>query len=210
MGKISITRALSEVKTIGERIDRKIREAQFVTIAKDSETFIHGGMPKNKFEQEVGSSMASISAMFARLTAIKGAIAEANAKTTVVVAGKTYTVVQAIEAKKVMELKKKLLRGMRDSLESHTTRVTDVNIKVDVSLDRLVTEMVKATDKDRKSSTITEFCNEYRKQNAYSVYDPCNIRQVASNLADDITGFLGEIDFVLSESNSKTEIEIAD
>src|SRR5690554_4907003 len=96
--EMTITRGLSELKLINDRIQRKINDARFAVGNKNNNKKIDG-MTIEEFNKNAKSQYQSIQDLIERRKKIKSAIVDSNAKTVVTIAGKEMTVASAIERK---------------------------------------------------------------------------------------------------------------
>lgn len=208
--KISVTRALSEIKTIEARIRARIQESSFAAIAQGSRTATNAGVEISKFESSAASAERSIRDLFDRYTKLKAAIVQSNAVTRVTIAGAALTVAEAIHQKKVALLKRIYANKLRSDLALCEKSAQTENDKIEERLERLVSEILKATGKDpsKDRGAAIEYERSYRAENAYKIIDPLKLRDLIDKLEKEIDAFTGEVDFVLSESNSRTDIQI--
>ena len=96
--KMNIHQALVELKTLDKRIDSAIQEGEWVVANKHSNTKI-GGIDLKDFVDNVKSRHQKVTTLIARAEAIKRAVVNSNAVTKVIIAGKEYTVAEAIDMK---------------------------------------------------------------------------------------------------------------
>ena len=96
--KMSIHQALVELKTLDKRIESAIREGEWVVANKHSNGKI-GGVDLKDFVEDVKARHQKVTSLIARAEAIKRAVVNSNAVTNVTIAGKEYTVAEAIEMK---------------------------------------------------------------------------------------------------------------
>src|SRR5699024_1574089 len=97
------------LKMLDNRILKAIENANFAVANKHANTRIDGKTVAT-FVEDAGSAYQRICDLTARRKAIKHALSLSNAATKVSIAGKEYTVAEAIEMKRSgMELKKSLL-----------------------------------------------------------------------------------------------------
>ena len=206
MEKMSITRGLSELKTITKRIQGTITGTNFLAIARGDSDKTYDNQNKNQFTAEVKSSFDSISALIERWHKIKTAIIKSNSETVVDFNGEKISVSACIERKKSIDSKKTLRDVLKSQLVGIDKCVKDANKKVEESLERVLQAQSVGTDK--KSTSLDEFIALYRKMNCYDIFDPVGVKAKVKEIEEEISKFESEIDFILSESNAKTFIEI--
>lgn len=208
MIKMSIHRGLSELKMLDKRIERSIKESKFVGSKKKSaENVDNTTTSKDKFIENIKKEYQSIQSLIKRRTEIKRLIVLSNAKTMVVVGDKEYTVAEAIENKKIIENKKELLKQLKTQLNTNMAQVSKKNEEVESRLDEQI-QIMLGSDKQSKTAGLEGFINQYKEQNEWELVDGLEITAEINKLENEIEEFENNIDFVLSESNAITFIEV--
>ena len=139
--RMTVHKALSELKTMDDRIRNAIMNNTFVTIHKHSNTKING-IAIEKYCEEVKAAYQKATDLITRRDAIKRAVVLSNAVTKVVVAGKEYTVAEAIDAKNNGITHKKFLK---DTLISeYNTNASTANRKNGSELEQRADEYIKS------------------------------------------------------------------
>ena len=113
--KMTIHRALSELKIINSRIENQLNEFIPVGIRQLNKP-VDGKFQSNEFESDAQSKYQSITDLIERKQKIKRAIVKANGETKVTVAGIEMTIADAITQKSTIDLKKSLLLRMKTVL----------------------------------------------------------------------------------------------
>lgn len=206
--KMSITRALTELKTINARIEKQVDNTSFIAgvIGK-------GGIPGfasiKEYEDRAKSTYQSIQDLIKRRNAIKSAVVISNAQTAVTVSGKQMTVAEAIERKQAINLDKMLLNKLRSSWQYVVREVEKKNEQVQDRLDKQLEALI-GKDARLKSDEHEGFIKTFKEQNEAVVIDPLDIKAEIDKITKNIEEFETEVDFVLSESNTVTFIDIED
>jgi hypothetical protein len=205
---MSIHRGLSELKMLDKRIERSIKESKFVGSKKKSaENVDNTTTSKDKFIENIKKEYQSIQSLIKRRTEVKRLIVLSNAKTMVVVGDKEYTVAEAIENKKIIENKKELLKQLKTRLNTNMAQVSKKNEEVESRLDEQI-QIMLGSDKQSKTAGLEGFINQYKEQNEWELVDGLEITSEINKLENEIDEFENNIDFVLSESNAITFIEV--
>jgi hypothetical protein len=205
---MSIHRGLSELKMLDKRIERSIKESKFVGSKKKSaENVDNTTASKDKFIENIKKEYQSIQSLIKRRTEIKRLIVLSNAKTVVVAGDKEYTVAEAIENKKIIENKKELLKQLKAQLNTNMVQVSKKNEEVESRLDEQI-QIMLGSDKQSKTAGLEGFINQYKEQNEWELVDGLEISKEINKLENEIEEFENNIDFVLSESNAITFIEV--
>lgn len=207
--KMSIHRGLAEIKTLDKRIERSIQSVLVGSKKKSADNVANSTLSKDKFIETIKANYQSIQDLINRRTKIKRLIVLSNATTEVEIAGIKYTVAEAIENKKVIEDKKSLLQQITSQYNSHMANVNRMNEKVEQNLEVQIQAML-GSDKQSKTSGLEGFIQQYKEQNEWELVDGLSIETEIKRLQTEIEDFENNIDFVLSESNATTFIEIED
>lgn len=211
MTQISVTRALTEIKHLADRIARDTNKP-FVGVAKGQANYTTcqsaPSMKVEAFSDAVKANLNSVLDLIAYREKLKRAVIKSNAETIVVIAGESMTVAEAIEKKANIAFTERLIATLRHQL---------------VTANGVVEKANKALSDEINSAVISAYGNEKGKvdeaqyeavalprqtRNALSLIDPNNVDQVIETLSDKMSKFLEEVDFILSESNSITKIEV--
>jgi len=206
--KITVTRALAELKLLDSRIKKEIQGTIFVDAyrKRDKQTQICG-KTNPEFEADVKARSTSIRDLITRRANMKSAILRSNAENTVKIDGETYTVTEAIERKNSIEYEKILLNKMKSDFSTVREKAEQINL----DLERKVGEMLLnnlGTDKRANKDDYDNIAKPFMEQNQLNVLDPIKIEKKIEDLEKKIDSFLSEVDFVLSEANAKNKIEI--
>ena len=205
--KMTITRALAELKLLDSRIIKSINQATFCAYKKRSDKVVTKlNLTVEEFEKNVKSTTASIQALIERRDKIKDLVVLSNATTKVRICDKEYSVASAIERKNSIKYEKELLERMKRNLLDVKTQITMQDNKIEKTIDEM--NLVYVGKDNKNSNSMMELNKAYRENNEYCMVDPISIQNTISKMTLDIENFETEVDFVLSESNSTTYIEL--
>ncbi|MHA2023334.1 MAG: hypothetical protein ACTSWQ_06700 [Candidatus Thorarchaeota archaeon] len=203
---MSVSKALTELKMLDKRIERKIGQALFLDVRKLSEDTTISRLSVKDADERIKSDLQSVNAIIERRNSIKMAIVNSNAITIVAVGNKNYTVAAAIERKNSIEYDRLLVKQMMHNITTAKRKCDALNNEVEDKLTMLLGEQMRS-DKDKSKSTI-EFIEQYRKLNGYDLLDPLGIETIANKMVTDIEDFELNVDVALTESNAITRIVI--
>ena len=210
--KITIHKALAELKTMDARIDKAIREATYVLAVKSSAEKING-VTVADFKEKMKSGYQKVNDLMGRRDAMKRAVVLSNATTKIQIAGAEYTVAEAIEMKNHgVEFKKTLLSNM---IYAYNAAQNEFNRNSGEMLEKkaetYVLSVIQAQPKESKMSVDSDAMKalrqDYINNNSYSLLDPINIEKAIEKLDTEINEFVAEVDAALSCSNALTVIE---
>lgn len=204
MTQISITRALAEVKLLNTRIENGTR-VPFVGITVGGKTT--NGQELASTTSNLKANLQSVTDLIKRRQLVKSAIIQSNAITMVSINGQAMTVAEAIERKASIQYEQQLLNHLQAQLAQVRNTVERNNTAMQGRIDT----MLQAADgKDRKATEeeMEAISKPYKASNITAPLDPNGLEDVIKKMEEDINGFLFEVDFSLSESNSKTLVEV--
>lgn len=203
MTSISITRALTELKTLDKRIQKNIDSGAFVSYQGQ----FHSPSP---YVKEAKANYQSIMDLLERRKKLKSLIITSNAITKVTICGKEMTVAEAIETKSSIKHYKNLLARLKSQSADANRTVENINNKVRNDLEAKTSRNGSSTESKEKETQmdLVEFSKKYMEMHGVKLYDPLNISKKIESLEEYITNFENEIDYVLSEKNSVTFIDI--
>lgn len=202
--KISITRALAELKLLDNRICRAIEEIKFAVCVTKKTNF---NINKNDFTAQTTAAYQSINDLMNRREKIKTAIMNSNAVTRVKIGAKEMTVSEAIEMKHTIEYKEDVLEKVREQRLQVTKEYEAHKSKVKQTIDANITQIC-SRDVKPDASTIQDLTEMFFKNDPVEVFDPLGLDNLVTALTAEIEDFKLNVDFVLSESNSLTQIEV--
>lgn len=210
--KMTVHKALAELKTMDDRIAKAIRDTTYVLAVKHSAEKING-MTVQNFKEKMRSGYQKATDLIARRDAMKRAVVLSNATTKVKVGENEYTVAEAIEMKNHgMEFRNMLLRQMNSA---YVTAQNELNRNSGETLEKkaekYVLDVIAAQPKDSKMTVDSEAMKTLRKtyieNNTYDLVYPLDVTQIMETLDAEINEFNAEVDAALSVSNALTVIE---
>lgn len=206
--KMTIHKALCELKILDSRINNAISSARFCLANKHSNEKVNG-VTVEEYQETMKASYNKASNLIRRREAIKRAVVLSNAKTIVKIGGKEYTVAEAIEMNNHgIDLKLQLKNAMKKQYDSAMTAIISKNSVVDDK----ATEYVVGLFGQKESKTANEEYEKARKSyieaNTMELIDPVNILEKIEALEVEIADFTTEVDSALSVSNALTEITV--
>ena len=211
MSKITITRALNEIKLLEKKINGAIGSLRLTDIVSnkypDKTSNKNGYLPKEEFIKKAKADFQSVTDLIDRRNKMKSAINKSNALTEITVGNKTMTVAEAIETKSSIIFKQNLLKTVNGENFDIVAQKMKLDRQVQDSLDSLIATTF-GRDKKTESSQVEELTKTYLATNGFEILDPVNTAQVATDLKEEIDNFVSDVDIALTESNSRVEIEL--
>jgi len=210
--KMTVHKALAELKTMDDRINKAIRETTYVLAVKNSAEKING-MTVANFKEKMRSGYQKATDLIARRDAMKRAVVLSNATTKVKVGENEYTVAEAIEMKNHgMEFRSALLRQMNSAyVTAQNDLARNSGETLEKKAEKYVLDVIAAQPKDSKMTVDSEAMKTLRKtyieNNTYDLVDPLDVAKIMETLDAEINEFNTEVDAALSVSNALTVIE---
>lgn len=203
---ISIHRALTELKTLNERIAKAIHEADYIATDRKSAQKVKG-LTIEEYEKTIQSGFDKAFSLIERRIQIKDAIVQSNALTEVVIAGETMTVAKAIERKTSIENEEKLLASMIEARRMAINKLTKENDSLPKRLEEYLTAILGGKENAKKEE-VELHTKAFMERNEYVLIDPLKIDKRIEDLEESVSSFKAEVDAVLSESNALTKITV--
>ena len=205
--KMTVHKALAELKTLDDRINSEITGSVFVRANRHNNMKIFGKTIPD-FAADTESSYQSVKALINRRNAMKRAVVLSNAITKVEIGGVEYTVAEAIEMNNHgMENLVELRNCLREQYSSVKRMVESENGD---KLVKACENYIQATfgTKEKINNPDIEMAQKaYMANNTYDIVTGFDIEKVIKELTDRIDAFKAEVDSALSVSNALTVIE---
>lgn len=207
MSKISVARALIEIKTLEKRIEKAIENLQplGLMLGQKPEASIQS---REAFESSARSAFQQIQDLLKRRRAIKNAVVLSNATTVVDIAGEKMTVAEAIERKRSIALEKHFKSNMWLKHSEKVTELENHNQKIERQLFQLLQATYAKPESEVSAEDYDKIAVPFKANNEASLIDPLHLKSTLHELEREIDAFESEVDIALTESNARTEIEL--
>ena len=207
---MNIHQALVELKTLDKRIEAAIQEGEWVVANKHGNGKI-GGIDLKDYIENVKSRHQKVTSLIARTEAIKRAVVNSNAVTKVIIAGKEYTVAEAIDMKNhgVERLRALVHRLTSDYNLAKLTADRANGAELERRADDYVRTMIGNTDVKGMTEEVKRMREEFIKAQTVELVDPIGVLKQIELLNEQITSFEVNVDAALSVSNALTTIAIS-
>lgn len=206
--KMSLHRALSELKMLDKRIYAAINSKKYIGYQIGSENPV-GFKSKEELEDVIKSGYQSVTDLINRRNLIKSKLVLANATTKIEVAGVEMTIAEAIDQKEYIAYKESLLNELKREYAVNNQVIERELRDVEIRLDkRLESDLGK--DHKNKAQEVEQITESFMKRYKPNTIDPLNLQKEIDKLEKEITDFEVEVDATLSEINAVTFIELED
>ena len=210
MQQMSITRALVELKRFDERIAQAVSQATFVAVKvgrNDKTRILNTNDKEDAVKAKIQGSFDKVNSLFVNRAALKAAIVKSNATVLVKVLDKEMTVAEAIELKSQIPLMSTYSYTMSTQATAARNLVEKANALLNDQIEKAATAAVG--DKTKVDEAVfLSIANPRKDMGEHAVFDPSNIQDQLDKLNERISVLKSEIDFVLSESNARTTIQV--
>lgn len=207
--KMTVHKALAELKVIGDRIISAIQSGVYCKANKHSNEKIDG-VSVDEFKKQIQGSWDKVNDLIRRRNAIKKAVVLSNATVKVKVGDEEFTVAEAIEMKNSGMEYKKILVNMLN--KQYTQAIQTTEKENGETLQQKAESYVIGLYGSKEGKTNIEEIEKTRKEfvtnNTFELIDPLKIREKIDVLEKEISEFESEIDAALSVSNAITELTI--
>lgn len=207
MTTMTITRALVELKKLTNEIENLTPKVQAFIAVGDQKKIANTNLEQAKAESQ--AQRDRVTSRIERFSKIQNAIHKSNAETVVELGGKKMTVLEAINLKKVSQFKLQQLSSLtraRDlAVADHARRTTQMEDEISAMAQTLAGNGNKISEE--QLATARKSVEANKKPEIVGLEE---MNKAIEVLAKEVSDIVNELDFVLSESNAVTKIEIAD
>lgn len=204
--KITICRALSEIKLLDSKIESAIQKFEPVTYVEGKSKTTSTGITIELFNEKAKALYQSITDLMERRNLFKSKVIQSNAVTKVSIDNKEYTVAEAIERKNSINNELNLLNKLKQSYVNNKNKVEIGNSKVRANIDKQL-ELLAGSDKN-KTEGIDALVKLTLENQQFNLIDELKCEELIDSLSNSIYEFQANVDFSLSESNALTTIEV--
>lgn len=210
--KMSLTRALREVGRLTSIIEKNSgKNFVAISIGKGAGAKLHrvyGPGSIEQMEREIQSNFDTIDQAIERRQLIKSLIIKANAATTITFMGKDITLAEAIEMKSSVTTKKNYLQVLRSSYLTASSTMHNVEVEVTNKIDTAINGLIGGDKTNLHPETLKNVSDQIRNTQGPALVDPMGIAARIKDLEEEIQQIENELDYLLTEVNSRTEIEV--
>lgn len=207
--KMTVHKALAELKLLDDRIKKAIAEGIYCVANKHSNDKI-GGVSLDEYIKIMQGGYDKATDLINRRKAIKRAVVLSNAVTKVSVAGVEYTVAEAIEMKNHgVDFDKLLMNVMQKHYNAAQMKINQENGSgLEMRAEQYVTAIYGQKEGKTNTADIEKVRADFLTANQYELVDPLHVLDKIEDLEKRINDFMSEVDAALSVSNALTEITI--
>jgi hypothetical protein len=212
--KITLHEALAEIKSIKERINDYPVKGMFIDAANKASgnRCINSKMGRDEASVRIKSDYDSYMQLCQNLIKVKSALFKANTTTMIDVAGKQMTILEAIHMKSIFESRRFLYSTMKNQYLAISAKISNIadTVEKDVvdSVNLRFGGDKAAKNSDNYDETLKTSLAAVVEMRVPTLVDPIGLAQNLSNMEIENEKMIKTIDFILSITNAKTEIEV--
>lgn len=207
MEKLTIHRALAELKLIDSKINKKINEGLFIGVRQKGK-LVMGRVSEDDFKSSAQGSYDSIRDLFARKSKVKSAISLSNTHTKVKIGEEEITVAEAIAFRQQIPMMRQFYDTLRSQINQAHAVLNKNNEQVEANLQKILEVTFGKDNTKIDKNDMENVSDPFRQTNTWELVDPLDIEKVLKQSEDRLATFEAEADAVLSEANAITFIEI--
>jgi hypothetical protein len=206
--KYTITRALAELTTLKDKHQKEVNKMNLIAVKQGAKIRRpNSSYSEKSFIEQANQSYQSVLDIERRILSIKNQIDASNFTTKVKIGDTEMTVQEALNMKRLIELKQNrlyYLKTMKQKAQMDFDAGNEENRRriEKMSQDQMSNGSSKAGDAEK------EIVESVEKIYKMDFIDPVNLSDEIEKLENEIAEFNNNIDYVLSESNSTTYIEV--
>jgi len=202
--EITITQALTELKTLKDRIRKSRVGGVFIVCKTKNKNY---QIREDTFLKNATADFQSYNALVTRWHKLKSSVAMKNAVTFVEISGKKMSVIEAIEYKKVIDFKKELVEEMKKQKLNADSESDAHHEKVQAKIDSNI-QLICGKESKTDTSAIQAITESITKTDPVEIFDPLGLEKKIKDMEEEIETFTTNVDYILSISNTKTFIEV--
>lgn len=208
--RISKTRALATIKSLEAKIRKATENQLLIAVGEGKEKnqlVVGAAISVEDLTTRIRAEFQSLADMITQRDKIKSALIQSNAVTVVTIGKREMTVAEAIEAKRSMEFKAQLLANMRKQFMGASRKYNDQKSIFDAKYERLQ-DTLAGRDKKISEDEVKMQLNLLELKSTPFLIDPLELEALIKQFDEDYQDFATNVDYVLSESNASTFIEV--
>lgn len=203
---MTLTRTLNEIKLLDKKINR-FSDSGVLWLAVSKNGKIPGVQDLSQMKSTVDANKQKLQDLINRRNSLKKALLEANNRITVTVAGKEYTITEAIDRKAFVNTERYIFNQINHQVVTTKGNFENEQTRLDEKVDRTVAQALQGDGK--KDPTVVAGIEKSVRDNLkIALEDPSDVAKWVEDTLNEIEEFSNEIDFILSEANAKNEIEV--
>ena len=209
MPSVTITRALSKIKILTDMINNDIKNNVFITTVPNS---MLGSEEHTNLVKSLTSSHTSLEDKIKEIVKLKRLIAESNLSSYLEVSGKRVSVTEALAMKETMEFYSRFIVTLRKQNNRSAEEVTHTNMRIAQAIAGNTSDISSNSDIKNEDLEKRLALNAKQLQESMGIKVVSATKETSEQLIESVkdyyNDFVSEIDYLLSEHNAVTTIEL--
>lgn len=204
---MTLYEALSRKRILEDKVS-KITTHRYVDIKKKHADESWGGVDIVDIDKSIHSAYSSEISLIRNLASLKAAINEANVNIKVEIAGKRYSIADAISRQRSLDEEEHMYIRMANNLEAVEREIESIRERYmnPEAISNYVSKVLGDSKKDDALiQTVTE---DYMKKYEPELYDPLNTKEIAKERLNEIALFREQIHYALTQANCSNSITV--
>lgn len=200
---ISLHRVIAEIKSLEEKLNLSVP----VVAACSSKDQMVGNLTKEKFEAQSQGAIDEFTANLSRLRKLKAARNLANSTTVVKIAGSEMTIDEAIIYKVTSEKLRTFVQFVKSQMVAAANQVAIASAEVEKKIEAQAIAIGGSTKKIDQNELDT-IRRMFQKSTGKEIAIGSNVEDFIAKATKSLDEFAVEVDYVLSEANAKTLVDV--
>jgi len=212
MRNISVTRALCELKLYDSKIQKALNDIRVIdfTQKKYEGKALQTNKPIQEFLDDAKSKYESLTKLISNRNEIKNKITQSNAVTMVKVGDKEISVAEAIESRRSISYSQAILESLKRQRVTMNNKLETDRMRLDKEVNNLINQNLTSGSKKINDKDYEIIAKPFIESNEVKAVVAIDLDKEIDRLESHVEAFDSNLDIVLSESNSKTMIEVSD
>ena len=204
--EITLTEALATLKVLRAKQDNLVRTGTFVGVSARDKV---GSQSKDIASAQFQSEFDRLKAFGEKIAEIGAKLYEANSLTKVTIAGKTYTLAEAIYRKSHASEEAERIRVLKAALQRAETVAAKAREVAEKRADQQVESLLAGRTKDTSvGDMVVEMRAKLVADEKIEVVDPNKLTDYILAAEEDLVSFSTEVDVAISLVNATTKITV--
>ena len=204
--EITLTEALATLKVLRAKQDNLVRTGTFVGVSTRDKV---GSQAKEVASAQFQSEFDRLKAFGEKIAEIGAKLYEANSLTKVTIAGKTYTLAEAIYRKSHASEEAERIRVLKAALQRAETTAAKAREVAEKRADQQVETLLVGRNKDTSVADLAvEMRTKLIADEKIEVIDPNKLADYILAAEEDLVSFSTEVDVAISLVNATTKITV--
>lgn len=212
MTALTITRVMASLKSLDTRLTQAITSGPYLALSKGVTTPALQNVSYASvaaFESATKANYDSIVKLIDNRNKLRSALTQSNATVKVTVGGVERSIAETLEYRRsVVPVMTSFIDLLKTQLRSYTTQKDNADKQLEDTIERQGTQMVGQGTAKADPAFLENLRRQLESNLKINLVDPLGLRDVIEKHQKELDSFLLEVDYVLSEINATTTVEV--